>query len=232
MITLRWSFTKKIKAGECHMSSISGSGAKPHFSYSNSSPTTSDEDFRRNTNESTGTDSQDEAFQSGTLSDQSNSLKQLSENPLNRVSSNGFTIAIKYSHPYYIRHSEWCQNVESRSIEISEAPSYRDTLDKCKNKLALSNAENRLTPFEQEHLSKIERANGVIVEAVSKPILNLQEIDGAISTIYENSYQLLVNPIREVLNYSKSTMRIYIYNQIEFRKELEKNLSNVSPHVH
>lgn len=148
-----------------------------------------------------------------------NPLKPLEENPLKGTHPGGFCLGIGESHPYYQAHPEWCKAVQSTSLSIQEAVSYQRKLKECKHKMALQDVEEKLSQLEQGYLVNIDRAIDKIVREADKKAPEEAIIHGAIQAIYENSYQLLVKPVKDMLHYMQS-FYFFALNQTEFRAGL------------
>jgi hypothetical protein len=157
-------------------------------------------------------------------------LKPLEENPLNGTHPLGVCLGIDASDPYYKAYPNWCETVQS-SPRIREGINYERKIQECKDRMSLQEAEEGLSHLEEEYLGNINRAiNKILKESEKEP--DERAIHGAIQAIYENVYQLLVMPIKDILEYMKSPQHMFIMNQLEFRQELTKHLPSSPKSFH
>lgn len=151
-------------------------------------------------------------------------LKPLDKNPLKRTHPLGFALGISVSDPYYKQYPEWCESVQLTFPRIVDASSYRQALVECKRRMGMEQVEQRIDSREQEHLNNIARVLNTLIETLSQPNIDLNTIPTAITTIYEEIYELLVCPINKVYFYILTPLHILTVNQQEFRLELLQSL--------
>ena len=92
----------------------------------------------------------------------------------------------------------------------------------------IPNAKVVLSQFEQELLDNIDkRAHNISCEFFPKKEIAV-EIEVAIRTIRENIYQLLVLPVKGILNYIQTPSIFFSVNKITCAEQVNESLSNPS----
>ncbi|MCB1118420.1 MAG: hypothetical protein KDK65_00510 [Chlamydiia bacterium] len=133
-------------------------------------------------------------------------------NPLGRTHPLGFGVMDYEGHPFSNKHPEWCYGVQQTFPQIRDHPLYQQRVVECQNKLGLTGAEEGVSAYDRNHLDQIKKA----IETL------LAGNQAAIRTIHEHVYQLLIMPIREVLEYTRRPHQIFCMNQFAFRGKLAK----------